>query len=449
MSGTWPKMRLGNVLRRSEETIQLQPDSEYRELTVKLWGKGVVLRGIVSGTSVAAQRRYVVRASQFILSRIDARNGALGIVPPELDGAIVSNDFPVYDIATDRLLPAFLGWMSRTASFVEACQRASEGTTNRVRLKEDAFLEIEISLPPLEGQWRLLRRIEELAAKIRKAQGCRVEARAETETLWLNAFREVLVGNGRGRSRGKLGTGKDLLAASATRNSRSASPNHNNAHPHEPKSFDSGPTAIPHDWIWTTVGSVLTHLIDCVNDTPNFAEKDTGLIGLKSTNVRPYQLNLTRRWFMTPEDFVSWNRREQPRAGDILLTREAPMGYACFLPSGYQVCLTQRLMLLRPDPDTILPKLLLHYLNSPHFHDQVEEQSRGLTTPHIRVQDAPNFLLPLPPMDEQRCIVAELDTLQVQVEALKRLQGETAAALDALIPTVLDRAFGDTTQVAV
>ncbi len=45
MSKPWPNVALGEVLNRSEETIALQPDAEYRQITVKLWGKGVVLRG--------------------------------------------------------------------------------------------------------------------------------------------------------------------------------------------------------------------------------------------------------------------------------------------------------------------------------------------------------------------------------------------------------------------
>ena len=98
MKATWPKVRLGEVLTRSDETVSLQPDAEYREITVRLWGKGVVQRGIVTGAAVAAQRRFVARHGQFIVSRIDSRNGALGIVPPELDGAIVTNDFPVFGL---------------------------------------------------------------------------------------------------------------------------------------------------------------------------------------------------------------------------------------------------------------------------------------------------------------------------------------------------------------
>jgi type I restriction enzyme, S subunit len=81
-------------------------------------------------------RRFVANAGQFITSRIDARNGAMGLVPKSLDGALVTNDFPLFDLNTERLEPRFLGWLCRAADFIELCRPASEGTANRVRLKE-------------------------------------------------------------------------------------------------------------------------------------------------------------------------------------------------------------------------------------------------------------------------------------------------------------------------
>src|SRR5208283_5584009 len=94
---------LGDVLKRSDETVVLQPDASYREVTVKMWGKGVILRGIVTGAEIAGSRRFVARSGQFILSRIDARNGALGIVPSELNGAVVTNDFPLFNPDCQRI----------------------------------------------------------------------------------------------------------------------------------------------------------------------------------------------------------------------------------------------------------------------------------------------------------------------------------------------------------
>jgi type I restriction enzyme S subunit len=183
MSKASQAVKLGEVLRRSEETIELEPDANYRQITVKLWGKGVVLRGILTGAEIAASRQMVARCGQFILSRIDARNGALGMVPIELDGAIVTNDFPLFNIVGNRLSPTYLGWMCRTESFVEECKRASEGTTNRVRLQEDKFLAREIPLPPLAEQRRVVARIEGLAAQFQEARSLRHQAAEEAEVL--------------------------------------------------------------------------------------------------------------------------------------------------------------------------------------------------------------------------------------------------------------------------
>ncbi|MCF6159246.1 MAG: restriction endonuclease subunit S [wastewater metagenome] len=170
MSKVWPMVPLGDILTKSNEWIDINPEKQYRQVTVRLWGKGVVLRGVVSGVEIASSKRLVVKPQQFILSRIDARNGAFGLIPDSLDGAVVSSDFPVFTINTLRILPKFLDWMSKTHFFVDLCKAASEGTTNRVRLKEERFLTTKISLPSLSEQYRIIVRIEELTSKIEKAK---------------------------------------------------------------------------------------------------------------------------------------------------------------------------------------------------------------------------------------------------------------------------------------
>ena len=105
MTNAWPIVPLGNILVKSDERIELKPDVTYKEVTVRLWGKGVTLRREVAGTGIAADSRTVVRTNQFILSRIDARNGAFGLVPASLDDAVVSTDFPVFTVNESLILP--------------------------------------------------------------------------------------------------------------------------------------------------------------------------------------------------------------------------------------------------------------------------------------------------------------------------------------------------------
>lgn len=84
----WQTTPLGEILSRANEVAEILPDESYNEITVKLWGKGVVLRGVASGAELTGSRRFLARKGQVILSRIDARNGAIGIVPESLDGSV-------------------------------------------------------------------------------------------------------------------------------------------------------------------------------------------------------------------------------------------------------------------------------------------------------------------------------------------------------------------------
>jgi len=88
-NGWAPAAPLGELLIKNDQTTEINPDTTYREVTIKLWGKGVIERRTTTGSEISAARRSVVTAGNFILSRIDARNGAMGMVPPELDGAVV------------------------------------------------------------------------------------------------------------------------------------------------------------------------------------------------------------------------------------------------------------------------------------------------------------------------------------------------------------------------
>ena len=188
----WPKATLGELLRRPDEVTTLDAAAEYHEVTIKLWGKGVVSRGRVRGSDVVSARR-VVRANQLILSKIDARNGAIGLVPPELDGAIVSNDFPSFEFRDpERCNAAFMGWLVRSAPFVELCKAASEGTTNRVRIKEDRFLDQQIGLPPLSEQQAIVVRLDALAETTREVEALLDAVERDADHLLALRFRDAI-----------------------------------------------------------------------------------------------------------------------------------------------------------------------------------------------------------------------------------------------------------------
>lgn len=185
---------IDRFLTKSEAWIPVAPDGQYKQITARLWGKGLTLRGEVPGTAIAAPRQYCAKAGQFLISRIDARHGAFGIVPAELDGALVSNDFPCFDIDASTVLPHYFEWYSRTSQFVDLCRRASEGSTNRVRMKEEKFLKMTVPLPSLDEQRRIVQRLDTVAALVAERRRAIEAAERETHALLLKAFQRAIDG---------------------------------------------------------------------------------------------------------------------------------------------------------------------------------------------------------------------------------------------------------------
>ena len=196
------QVSIGDFLTRSYEWVEPEPEQIYKRITARLWGKGLTLRAKVPGSTIAAARQLCARSGQFLVSRIDARHGAFGIVPDELGGALVSNDFPCFDIDARLVIPRYFEWYSRTSAFVDLCRRASEGSTNRVRLKEDELLKMQIPLPSLDEQWRIVARLDRVALLVEKAQ--RSLEQLDGEAVLLTQSLHAHLSSEQGRTFGEL-----------------------------------------------------------------------------------------------------------------------------------------------------------------------------------------------------------------------------------------------------
>ncbi len=74
-------VRIGNLLQRNKIAINVQDNIDYKRITIRLRNGGVILRDVVQGQNIGTKRQFLVSEGQFILSKIDARNGAMGIIP--------------------------------------------------------------------------------------------------------------------------------------------------------------------------------------------------------------------------------------------------------------------------------------------------------------------------------------------------------------------------------
>ena len=163
--------RIGDILTRYKEAETVQDDVTYKQVTIGTNYKGVRLRGTKLGTEIGTKNQWLVKAGQFILSRIDARNSAFGIIPDDLEGALVTNDFMAYDVNEAEVDRDFFNAFLQSPQFLEACIKASRGNTNRKRVQEEFFLSYEVDLPDIDHQRLLIQKIERAKAGMAIAEG--------------------------------------------------------------------------------------------------------------------------------------------------------------------------------------------------------------------------------------------------------------------------------------
>lgn len=375
----WPKVALGDVLCRSAEPAVCVPDAEYDEVTIRLWGKGVISRGKVRGADVTTPRR-VVRANQLILSKIDARNGAIGLVPQELDGAIVSNDFPSFEFAdSTQLDPAFTGWMVRSRHFVDLCKAASEGTTNRVRIKEDRFLAQEISLPPLAEQQAIVSRLDTLADKARKVNEHLDAIERDADRLLAVRFRDAI----------------------------------------------AGAPVLP----MAEVAPLVRREV-AIDPEASYTE-----LGIRSFFKGTFQ-----RRTMEGADY-SWQNLFAIREGDLIFSNIMAWEQAIAIakPEDDGCVGNHRMLTCEVAADKAVASFLYYYFTTTDGFAKIDAASPG-TAARNKTLKAPDLMaieVPTPSLSTQRTFAA----LQAKVAALKARHATIRQANDALIPATLERVF--------
>jgi type I restriction enzyme S subunit len=388
MTKPWPTVRLGEVLRHRKEFITIDDLTNYKRPRVQLHVQGIVLRDEVPGALIKTKTQQVCRTGEFLVAEIDAKVGGFGIVPESLNGSIVSSHYFLFVVDESKLNLRFLDFFIRTPTFRE--QVAAQGSTNYAAIRPAHVLGYEIPLPPLAEQRRVVARIEALAAQIHAARTLRHQAAEEAEVLVSSAVSNMCF-EGAEMSR----FGEYLLEAK------------------------NGIYKPPIFW-------------------------GQGLPCLRMYNIEGPALNKTNLQFLdvTEDELQLYGCVE----GDLVFNRVNSaelVGKTGIVPPGFpQATYESKNMRLRVDRLRTVPQFAAHVLNSKpvrNYYLSVLKQQCGMATlnqGHVR-----NILFPKLPLAEQRRIVAELDALQAEVDALKRLQAETTAELDALLHSILDKAF--------
>ncbi len=153
----WQKVTLGKLLAQRKQSVSIDPGKEYSLVTIS--NRGIVrLREKKKGALIKATTGSITRAGDFIYSRLSVHTGAFGIVPADLDGALVTNEMPCFIINAKKVLPDMLLSVIGSPQCLWQMKQLTKGV-GRVRIRENMMLSIETRLPSLDEQKTLARMI--------------------------------------------------------------------------------------------------------------------------------------------------------------------------------------------------------------------------------------------------------------------------------------------------
>jgi type I restriction enzyme S subunit len=187
-----------------------------------------------------------------------------------------------------------------------------------------------------------------------------------------------------------------------------------------------------------TLNDLCILIADCPHATPKWTSN--GFIVLRNQNIKNGRLDLSEPSYTDEDHYLGRIRRANPQPGDLVITREAPMGDVCLIPKDLKCCLGQRQVLLRPNPNKIVSRFLLYALQSPYLQHQIGwNEGTGSTVSNLRIPVLEALKVPTPSLYVQQKIAEMLGTIDDRISLLR----DTNQTLEAIAQAIFKSWFVD------
>ena len=160
-----------------------------------------------------------------------------------------------------------------------------------------------------------------------------------------------------------------------------------------------------------TIRELCELVVDCPHSTPTWTSQ--GKIVVRNNNIKNGRIDISSPSYTDEEHYKQRTKRAVPRPGDIIITREAPIGEVGMIPDGVECCLGQRMVLLRPNPDVCNNYYLLYSLQSRFVQHQISwSEGTGTTVSNLRIPHLQQIKIPYLPLKQQEKIASILRVLE-------------------------------------
>jgi type I restriction enzyme S subunit len=404
-----------DFLKRIKRPIELNGDEEYKLVTIKMNHNGVILRERKKGCDIKSNM-YIVHEGDFILSGIDARNGAFGIIPPGLDGAIVTNDFWYFDLEEDIISKELFLEITSTGWFDEICKKGSDGTTQRIRLQKDKFFNQKIWLPEKDEQKIILEKIRSFKSKF-KILSKQIEYQQELlqkfkQAILQDAIQGKLTADWREQNPDVESASELLKRIKAEKTKLIKEKKIKKEKPLPPIKGDKISYALPEDWTWCYLGDICSKTGS--GSTPRGGKSvytSSGIKFIRSQNVYDSSLILEDIVFISESTHKSMSGTKVI-ANDLLLNiTGGSIGRCCQVPNDFdEANINQHVAIIRVI-QPILNSIIHMIICSPYFQNKIIEAQTGAGREGLPKNKMDIIPIPLPPFIEQQIIVEKVESL--------------------------------------
>lgn len=179
---------------------------------------------------------------------------------------------------------------------------------------------------------------------------------------------------------------------------------------------------------------VCSGIIDCPHESPEWLSK--GIPVIRNFNLVDGQIDMSDASYVDESTYTKRTRRAVPSAGDIIFSREAPIGNCAIVPADFKCCLGQRLVLLRVNREICSPEYLLAALLSDFVKTQIfQVEKSGSIVSNFNISDLGDLIIPI--IDRQESVASVSDTLNKKLLINKNI----CAELEAMAKTLYDYWF--------
>jgi len=439
--------RIGDILTRNKTQVEVEDGTSYKQVTIRTNYKGVVLRGSQDGATILTKNQFVVAAGQFILSRIDARNGAFGIIPEELEGAIVTNDFLAFAINEDEVEREFFNVFLQSPVFLEACIKASRGNTNRKRVNEDFFLNFQVNLPPLADQHALIKQIRKGRTKLVLAQREITHQHSLLAKLKQAILQEAIQGkltaDWRAAHPDVEPASRLLHRIQAEKARLIAAKKLRPDKPLSPLTPAESPFEIPRTWEWSRLGCLFHSLQYGTAEKCSYdSSRNTAVLRIPNVSTGKLSTEDLKYTNLTKAEKKQYSLKKH----DVLMIRSngsrSLVGSAIhFDKEAGNYAYAGYLMRLRFPVDICSP-FIVAALASRTLREQIEGPLRttvGIN--NVNTTEISRLKLPLPPLAEQVAVVERVEALMTTCRALEAEIEHARTHATHLLQAVLKEAF--------